>query len=88
MSEHEMLTSLLEEVQKVFGSSIQLNSFLTSDLGAPLPLHVSLSRPIVLNTLEKDDFLEKITKAITSSGISQYVFTANAPSIATDNFSP
>lgn len=41
-----------------------ITSFLTSDLGSPLPLHISLSRPIVLRTDEKDAFLEQITDAL------------------------
>lgn len=39
----------------------KLTSILTSDLGSPLPLHISLSRPIVLRTEEKDAFLERVT---------------------------
>lgn len=34
--------------------------FLASDVGVPLPLHVSLSRPIVLGTEEKEEFLEEV----------------------------
>lgn len=41
-----------------------ITSFLTSDLGSPLPLHISLSRPIVLRTEERDAFLEQITDAL------------------------
>lgn len=37
----------------------QLTTFLVSDLGTPLPLHVSLSRPFVLRTEQKDQFLDE-----------------------------
>ncbi|PSR82777.1 hypothetical protein BD289DRAFT_436845 [Coniella lustricola] len=46
----------------------ELTSFLTSDLGAPLPLHVSLSRPFVLRTAEKDRFLDDLVQALHGSG--------------------
>jgi hypothetical protein len=41
-----------------------LHSFLISDLGTPLPLHISLSRPFVLTTDEKDDFSQRLSGII------------------------
>ncbi|KAI0200880.1 U6 snRNA phosphodiesterase Usb1 [Astrocystis sublimbata] len=49
--------------------STTIVSFLTSDLGAQQPLHISLSRPIVLSTSQKDDFLSDIESSIRGSGI-------------------
>lgn len=47
----------------------KLHSFLTSDLGAPLPLHISLSRSIGFSTEQKDAFLSSLEHAIKTSGI-------------------
>jgi hypothetical protein len=43
-------------------------SLLQNDLGVALPLHVSLSRPLVLKTEQKDDFFISLKDAISSSG--------------------
>lgn len=65
------LASLLDELRSELDGGAedppgrqQLHSFLTSDLGTPLPLHISLSRPFVLTTDDKDDFLRRLTAAI------------------------
>jgi hypothetical protein len=53
-------------------SDTKLFNFLTSDLGSPLPLHISLSRPLSLTTGNKDDFLDKITESFNNSGITPF----------------
>ncbi|KAI8955519.1 U6 snRNA phosphodiesterase Usb1 [Xylaria longipes] len=78
-SERTTLTTLLSTLQSSLASSsisitnpITLTSFLTSDLGAPQPLHISLSRPIVLSTSQKDTFLSDLEASIRSSGITPF----------------
>jgi hypothetical protein len=50
-------------------TNVKIHSFLTSDLGAPLPLHISLSRPIGFATQQKEDFVTSLDRAIKTSGI-------------------
>jgi hypothetical protein len=45
-----------------------VRSLLQNDLGVALPLHISLSRPLVLRTEQKDDFFFSLKDAISSSG--------------------
>ncbi|KAL4923442.1 HVSL domain-containing protein [Aspergillus undulatus] len=54
------------------GEQAKLNSFLYSDLGARLPLHISLSRPVVLRTEERQPFMEAFEAALGSSDISPF----------------
>ena len=49
--------------------STEILSFLNSDLGAPQPLHISLSRPIVLSTAQKDEFLERLVADLSGSSV-------------------
>ncbi|CAG8037323.1 unnamed protein product [Penicillium olsonii] len=50
-------------------SSTQVHSLLHSDLGAQLPLHISLSRPVVLRTEQRTSFTEKLQNSIKESHI-------------------
>ncbi|KAI1288920.1 U6 snRNA phosphodiesterase Usb1 [Xylaria venustula] len=77
--ERNVLTTLLSNLQANLTSSpsfssppIPITSFLTSDLGAPQPLHISLSRPIVLSTAQKDTFLTSLESSIRTSGVSPF----------------
>lgn len=54
------------------GSDTEIHRLLSSDLGSPLPLHISLSRPLSLSTAEKDDFLERVTGVIGNSGLEAF----------------
>lgn len=66
------MTNFLTNVQDELGSDMELHKFLTSDLGAPLPLHISLSRPLSLSTAEKDDFRDQVSDAIRSGGVHRF----------------
>ncbi|KAJ5762971.1 hypothetical protein N7533_001652 [Penicillium manginii] len=54
------------------GSGSTVHSLLHSDLGAQLPLHISLSRPVVLRTEQRASFTEALSKGVRSSGISSF----------------
>ncbi|KAL6904849.1 hypothetical protein GGI43DRAFT_292126 [Trichoderma evansii] len=70
--QQEKLVQLISRVNEDIGSQIKLHSFMASDLGAPLPLHISLSRPISLTTSNKEQFLEQISSAIHTSSVHQF----------------
>ncbi|OTA64214.1 hypothetical protein K449DRAFT_25972 [Hypoxylon sp. EC38] len=73
LSQRKILTSLLSALQPALSPfSVDLTSFLVSDLGAPQPLHISLSRPIVLSTSQKDGFLEELVSRIKTSGVAPF----------------
>lgn len=70
-----ILTSLVDsfssqsKYEPLHEGDINVQSLLKSDLGSPLPLHISLSRPIGLSTSAKDDFLSSLEVAISNSNI-------------------
>ncbi|KAK5663546.1 hypothetical protein OQA88_3977 [Cercophora sp. LCS_1] len=70
-----LLTSLLTSLKDKLRPRVQLNTFLTNDLGVPLPLHISLSRPITLTTANKDNFLFQLSTSVSVSGIKPFDLT-------------
>ncbi|KAL1888602.1 poly(U)-specific 3'-to-5' RNA exonuclease [Sporothrix stenoceras] len=70
--EHTRLSQLLASLRTALGEDAAFHSFLTSDLGAPLPLHISLSRPFMLTTAEKAQFLTQLVDGIRSSGVGRF----------------
>ncbi|RDA95567.1 hypothetical protein CP533_1233 [Ophiocordyceps camponoti-saundersi (nom. inval.)] len=71
-TQHETLGQLLSKVEVVVGQGIKLHRFLSSDLGVPLPLHISLSRPLSLRTANKDAFLDRLTQSIRAAGVAAF----------------
>lgn len=56
-------TSQTSQTLQVDGE-FKLESHLKSDLGAELPLHLSLSRPNVLRTEQREGFLEMVMERV------------------------
>lgn len=53
--------SAAAEASSAADPTFKLESHLKSDLGSELPLHLSLSRPNVLRTEQREGFLETLT---------------------------
>ncbi|KAL4738960.1 U6 snRNA phosphodiesterase Usb1 [Aspergillus similis] len=71
--ELEILGSIISQAERLIRSEqAKLNSFLYSDLGVRLPLHISLSRPVVLRTEERQPFMDTFEAALRGSGISPF----------------
>ncbi|OAA55229.1 putative protein family UPF0406 [Niveomyces insectorum RCEF 264] len=79
-AEHTRLTTLLASVRAALGNdkgttgpdNRRIHSLLASDLGAPLPLHVSLSRPFVLTTSAKDSFRAALVASIAEAHVAPF----------------
>lgn len=54
------------------GANNDVRSLLQNELGVALPLHVSLSRPLVLKTEQKDEFLPALKQAVSGSGVKSF----------------
>ncbi|KAF7911075.1 uncharacterized protein EAF01_002583 [Botrytis porri] len=66
-TEFDLISSLISKVESFKTHDIQ--TFLSNDLGVPLPLHVSLSRSIGFSKDVKDTFLTSFEQVIKSSGV-------------------
>ena len=63
-------TSVISKVIHKFASCANVVSLLESDLGVPLPLHISLSRSLSLTNETKDDFAEVLGGVLRASAVS------------------
>ncbi|KAH7123680.1 U6 snRNA phosphodiesterase Usb1 [Dendryphion nanum] len=78
-TESDQLLNLIYSVQEAIASANALRSnplpipditpSLLSPLGAPLPLHISLSRTLQIKTEDRDDFLDTLTSSLRKSGV-------------------
>lgn len=50
-----------------------MTTFLESDLGVQMPLHISLSKPLSLSTEEKDGFERDVRGAVAGCGVQPFV---------------
>ncbi|KAG9232641.1 U6 snRNA phosphodiesterase Usb1 [Amylocarpus encephaloides] len=71
------LTTKLKGASSSNDAASNIHSFLISDLGAPLPLHISLSRPIGFLTESKDDFLLSLQQSVKKSDIRPFKITCS-----------
>ncbi|KAL8852888.1 MAG: hypothetical protein Q9221_002264 [Calogaya cf. arnoldii] len=62
----------LTDVGKTLPPDVRLESLLTSDLGAALPLHVSLSRTLMLATDQRQPFTDALQTAVEESGVKPF----------------
>jgi len=85
-NELALLADLIAQAQGHGSNEQNINSLLHSDLGAQLPLHVSLSRPVVLRTEQRGSFTELLQKQIRDSHIAPYVVPTQPITDHTDTF--
>jgi hypothetical protein len=66
-------TRLLQKmITRIPGSLTKVHSLLQSDLGVALPLHISLSRTLSLQTKEREDFLARLKASVKDAGINAF----------------
>ncbi|BCR90717.1 HVSL domain-containing protein [Aspergillus chevalieri] len=75
-SELGVLENLIQQSESKLGDKRRvIHSLLRSDLGAQLPLHISLSRPVVLRTEQRQSFIDTYTTAVRDSNVSPFDIT-------------
>ncbi|KAJ5114493.1 hypothetical protein NUU61_000252 [Penicillium alfredii] len=67
-----LLADLIAQAEDQHDQKAEIHSLLHSDLGAQLPLHISLSRPVVLRTEQRALFTETLQNTIRDSHISPF----------------
>ncbi|KAG2415617.1 hypothetical protein HFD88_006808 [Aspergillus terreus] len=68
--ELRVLEDVVSQLEDICSKSyVKIHSLLRSDLGVQLPLHISLSRPVVLRTEQRRSFLELFQSSLEGSNI-------------------
>jgi hypothetical protein len=67
-------------IARITQASPNVHTLLQSDLSAPLPLHISLSRSLVLHTDKRDEFLSRVRSNLKAVAVKP--FTVNFSEIA------
>ncbi|KAL8649567.1 MAG: hypothetical protein Q9210_004321 [Variospora velana] len=75
-SEIDELSNLLSHAESTLPSDLRLHSLLKSDLGAELPLHISLSRTLMLATHQRQTFTNDLEEGIFVSGVRPFTIKA------------
>ena len=65
----KLLEDLIPGESEHNANHLKIQTLLYSDLGARLPLHISLSRPVVLRTEQRSSFTDLLEKEIQESHI-------------------
>ncbi|PVH83419.1 hypothetical protein DL98DRAFT_413198 [Cadophora sp. DSE1049] len=75
--EDASLSKLIAALQKEISldATSTVHSFVTSDVGVPLPLHVSLSRSLGFLAPQKDEFVDSLGRVLKVSGIRPFDIT-------------
>jgi hypothetical protein len=69
-AELAVLDGVLSQVEVKLGEDAgEIHSLLTSELGVQLPLHISLSRPVVLRTEQRQPFMDMFQMALQESSV-------------------
>ncbi|KAI4128838.1 MAG: hypothetical protein LQ338_002538 [Usnochroma carphineum] len=68
----DILSNVLLHAGKALPPDVRLHSLLTSDLGAGLPLHISLSRTLMLAADQRQSFTKDLETAIGESGVGPF----------------
>ncbi|KAL8781091.1 MAG: hypothetical protein Q9213_006173 [Squamulea squamosa] len=67
----------LTDVGQTLPPKVQLHSLLQSDLGTVLPLHISLSRTMMLATYQRQPFTDSLQSAIQESGVRPFTVASD-----------
>ncbi|KAK3111155.1 poly(U)-specific 3'-to-5' RNA exonuclease [Teratosphaeriaceae sp. CCFEE 6253] len=67
--EYAQLLALIALEQDVQQGTCELRSLMSNELGVSLPLHISLSRPLVLRAQQRELFLDHLKRDVAGTGV-------------------